>query len=278
MPNLTWAFVDRVFVCRALCRHCEAPVGAAVLLTAGGFIVCWYYPPLTASPWTRQKNCQVSLSHFSAGRTWPAHSTDRGPKEPGSVMLISKDAWSGCLATQCAWQCLLACVWLQCDGVVEVVGVTAKLTKQHHGAFCCFMKREERLGGSRCVSFHEPESWEVQENTHTHKYSLWLLGFVSTSHRHNTFSSPSSPILILTFTVIWPISYSNYKPLSWASDYSLEAQACKMSPQRQASPHICVFYRKCPHKYSWTWNNHTHKKSQTFFFFHVPIVTSFQQY
>lgn len=54
-----------------------------------------FYISVTACPWARQQSCQVSLSHFSAGGSWPALGTARGPKEPP----ISKDAYLGCLAT-----------------------------------------------------------------------------------------------------------------------------------------------------------------------------------
>lgn len=53
---------------------------------------CSYYALVTACPWARQQSCQVSLSHFSAGRAWPALGTARGPKDPGHAANLQ-----GCL-------------------------------------------------------------------------------------------------------------------------------------------------------------------------------------
>lgn len=84
------------------------------------------------------------------GMASPWHS--QGSLKPGAVLLICKDAYLGCLATDSGWQCLFVCVWLLCDGPVDV-GVTAKFTRQHKTHFCCLTKKEELSGDPTVCSF-----------------------------------------------------------------------------------------------------------------------------
>jgi len=89
---------------------------------------------------------------LSAGGTWPAHGTARGPKRPGGTLLISKDAYLGLFSNRLH---LTAFVFGRRGGLRR------NYPNNTMGTFVGSLKRRS-YRRAHCVSFQAPEPWEEQ--------------------------------------------------------------------------------------------------------------------
>jgi len=160
MPNLTWTFcwplfVEKFFLIIQQGPWCFWRPGAI----QSASIMPWWQHVLGQGSRTVRFLCHTSLQ---AGHGQPIAQLGVLTTQ-GSVAHL-QDAYHGCLATNSGWCHLFICVWLLCDGAVDLES-TAKLTKQHEMGFCYFTKEEELSGDPTMCPFG-PLSCAKSKHTH----------------------------------------------------------------------------------------------------------------